>query len=73
MGVAVRRARNVTVVEVDDAGKVLAIHGNEEMAVALLVEQYKLLSGTIGADFCRQAAAAFLQTHPNMQLPAILN
>lgn len=70
--VAIKRARNVPGMEVDDTGKVTAMPGNANQMLADLVEQYKSLSGSVGHDFCKQAAASWSNTHTSITLPPIL-
>ena len=72
MVVAVRRARNVIGLTVDDAGKVTAVPENMNQTFADLVAQYKALSGPVGLNICKQAATAWLNTHPGAVLPPVL-
>ncbi len=72
MAVAVRRARSVSGLEVQDDGKVTGIPGDPVSALEHVVEQYKALSGSMGVDFCRQAAAGWSKTHPGTKLPSLL-
>lgn len=69
MSVAVRRARNVAGLTIDDAGKVTGLNGSEQSIMEQLVQQYKALSGAIGVDFCRQAGAEFAKSHAGFTLP----
>ncbi len=71
MGVAVRRAKNVQGIEVNDQGEVTKITGGELKILSDLAEQFKALSGAIGLGFCREAAAGFALTHPGIKLPPI--
>jgi len=70
--VAVRRARNVAGLEVSDGGAVTKMAGNPNLVLTGLVEQFKALSGSVGVDFCKQAAASWLNAHPGVKLPPIL-
>jgi hypothetical protein len=70
--VAIRRAKNVAGIEVDDAGKVTAMPENVNQAFADLVSQYKALSGPVGLSNCKQAASEWFNTHPTSALPPIL-
>jgi hypothetical protein len=72
IAVAVRRARKVAGLEIDDQGAVGAVPANVIPVLEGLVEQYKALSGSMGVEFCKQAAAAARQAHPDMQLPSVL-
>lgn len=70
--VAIRRARNVAGFEIDDEGFVKAVPENINQALADLVAQYKMLSGAVGVDNCKKAAAAWLNNHPSAVLPPVL-
>lgn len=72
IAVAVRRARNVDGIVVDDSGKVTEVPQNAVAALESLVTQYKSLSGAMGVEFCRQAAATFRLAHAEIQLPLLL-
>ena len=69
MNVALKRARNVAGLDIDDTGHVSALSGDPNQVIADLVDQYKSLSGSVGVEFCKQAAKAWLNSHANMQLP----
>ena len=71
--VAVRRARNVPGVEVDDTGAVTAVPANASSALESLVEQYKALSGAMGVELCKQATSSFRASHSDISVPAILS
>lgn len=71
--VAVRRARNVPGLEIDDAGKVISLSPNTIPVLEALVAQYKALSGSMGVDLCRQVAMSSRLNHPDLQLPTVLS
>ncbi|MDB4978445.1 MAG: hypothetical protein JWM56_631 [Candidatus Peribacteria bacterium] len=71
--VAIRRARNVAGLEIDDAGKVTAMPANAIPILEGIVEQYKALSGSMGVEFCKQASAVTRQAHADLLLPTILS
>ena len=71
--VAIRRARKVPNLEVDDQGVVTSLPQNVIPILEGLTEQYKALSGSMGVDFCKQAAAIVRQAHPDLLLPTILS
>ncbi len=71
MGVAVRRARNVAGLTIAESGTVESITASENKVLTDLVDQYKSLSGSVGADFCKQAALSYCAENSGMQLPAI--
>lgn len=70
--VAVRRARNVSDLVIDDEGTVTSVPANINQAFADLVGQYKALSGGVGLSICKQAAATWHNTFPSATLPLIL-
>lgn len=70
--VAIRRARNVAGLTVDDEGKVTTMPANINQAFADLVDQYKALSGPVGLSICKQAATSWHNTFPSATLPPIL-
>jgi hypothetical protein len=73
IAVAVRRARKVPGLELDDQGVVTAVPQNVIPVLEGLVEQYKALSGSMGVEFCKQASALARQAHPDLLLPTILS
>ena len=70
--VAVRRARNVADLVIDDEGKVTTVPTNINQAFADLVNQYKALSGPVGLNICKQAAITWHNAFPSAILPPIL-
>ncbi len=73
LAVAIRRARNVSGLLINDEGVVQEMPANIPSALESLVEQYKALSGSMGVEFCKEAASSFRREHPEMQLPPILS
>lgn len=72
LGVAIKRARNVAGLVLDDTGHITESTSTDSAALEGLVNQYKALSGSVGLDFCRQATAEFAGTHADFHTPTFL-
>ena len=60
---AIMRARNLSVLEIDDEGKVLAVQGDPSQALQQLVDEYVALSGQI----VKNALGSIFDKYPNVK------
>lgn len=71
--VAVRRARNIIGLQINEEGKVLSCNITSDEALEKLVQEYTSLSGEIGKNFCLSAINAILKKYPDINIPKNLN
>ena len=72
LSIAIRRARAVPGFKIEDDSTVTEVPADPVPAIESLVEQYKILSGNIGVDFCKQVASSWHAAHAGERLPSIL-
>lgn len=69
---AIERAKHVNGLSVDWERKTIEITGDPKLAIAELVEQYKVLFGQISVEVCKEAAAPFISSLNREDIPTVL-
>lgn len=70
--IAIKKAKSLNNLVLDDEGQVLAVYGKPLKTLELLVMQYSKISGDTAVQFCREAIQPIVRKYPDLDLPKIL-
>ncbi len=72
INMAIRKARSVSGITVNDDGSVAEISGDPTKVIEDLCQVYAAFSGKVGLDISKKAVPPILEKNPNLQLPQSL-